>query len=103
MEEARESLEDGEYCPHLPAMSDDVLIDAAGNAWLGHRHHPGGTTERWAVFDPRGVWLGMVDTPPSFEVLSIAADRIIGVARGDFDVPYVEVRRLDRSGPNAGR
>ncbi len=96
MDQARQSLEEGEYYPRLPAISDDVLIDALGNVWLGHYHHPGDPTDRWAVFSEVGVWLGTVTTPPRFEVHQIGADRVIGVAKDEYDVPYIQVHRLDR-------
>ena len=96
MDQARQSLEDGEYYPRLPAASDDVEIDALGNVWLGHYHHPGRPTERWTVFDVDGVWQGTVDTPAGFEVHEIGVDEVIGVAKDEFDVPYIQVHRLHR-------
>lgn len=96
MDQARQSLEDGEYYPLLPAMSEDVKIDALGHVWLGHYHQPGHSTERWEVFDLAGVWLGTVETPPGFEVHEIGTDRVLGVAKDEYDVPYVQVLGLDR-------
>ena len=96
MDEARQSLEGGEYYPRLPATSDDVKIDALGNVWLGHYHHPGRPTERWAVFDVVGVWQGTVGTPSGFEVHEIGVDQVIGVGKDAYDVPYIQVHRLDR-------
>jgi len=48
------------------------------------------------VFDSLGVWLGTVTTPPGLEVHEIGVDQIIGVAKDDYDVPYVQVHRLTR-------
>ena len=96
MDQARQSLEEGEFYPRLPATSDDVKIDGLGNVWLGHYHQPGYPTEQWEVFDVAGVWLGTVETPSGFEVHEIGADRVIGVAKDKYDVPYIQVHRLDR-------
>ena len=96
MDEMRDALDEGAYYPHVPATSEDVIVDALGNTWLGHYHYPGAITERWEVFDSVGVWLGSVATPTRFEVHEIGSDRIIGVSRDEFDVPFVEVLRLDR-------
>jgi len=90
------ALEEGEYLPELPGTSGDLRIDSLGNLWVGRYHFPGLITSEWEVFDPKGVWLGTVQTPPGLTVHEIDTDRIIGVKKDDFDVPYVQVHRLDR-------
>lgn len=93
----RRSLEEGEYYDQLPATSFDIKIDVLGNVWVGRYHFPGGGhAEEWEVFDPAGVWLGSVETPPGLVVHSIGLDRIIGVAKGELDVSFIQVHRLDR-------
>ncbi len=94
MDQMRQALEEGVYYSHLPATSEDVLVDALGNVWVGHYHFPGAITEQWEVFDAAGVWLGSVDTPSGFEVHQIGVDRVIGVAKDELDVPFVQVHRL---------
>ena len=96
MARIRRSLEEGHYPERLPATGYEVLDDALGNTWVSAYHFPGRPAESWEVFDPDGVWLGTVTTPPSLEVKEIGLDRLIGVATDDFDVPYVQVHRLDR-------
>jgi len=96
MDQMRQALEEGAYYPVLPATSEDVRVDALGNVWVGHYHFPGAITERWEVFDAAGVWLGSVDTPSGFEVHQIDVEGIIGVAKDELDVPFVEVHWLDR-------
>lgn len=92
----RQALEEGTYFPVLPGTSADLRVDALGNLWVGRYHFPGLITDEWEVFDPDGFWLGTVRTPPGLSVHEIGVDRIIGVAKGDYDVPYVQVHRLDR-------
>ncbi len=96
LDRVRRSLEEGEYYPQLPATSGDVEVDALGNVWVGRYHFPGVPTEQWEVFDTAGVWLGTVETPSGLTVHEIGVDRIIGVAKDDYDVPYVQAHRLDR-------
>ncbi len=91
----RRSLEEMEYYPQLPATSD-VKIDALGNVWVGRHHFSWVPTEEWEVFDTAGVWLGSVETPPGLEVHGIGLDRVIGVAKDELNVLFVQVHRLDR-------
>ena len=91
----RRTLEGEEYCDQLPATSD-IKVDALGNVWVGHYHYSWLLTEQWEVFDPAGVWLGSVETPPGLKVHSIGLDQIIGVAKDELGVPFVQVHRLDR-------
>jgi hypothetical protein len=96
MDQMHDALDDGTSYPYLPATSEAIIVDALGYTWVGYYHYPGSITERWEVFDSRGVWLGGVTTPARFEVHEIAADRMIGVARDELDVPFVEVLGLER-------
>ncbi len=96
MDRIRRNLEEGEYYPQLPATFGEFEIDALGNVWVGRYHFPGDLTEQWEVFDTAGVWLGSVETPPGLEVREIGVHRIIGIAKDELDVPFVQVHRLDR-------
>lgn len=92
----RHSLEEGEYYPHLPAMSIDVEVDALGYVWVPRYHFPGEIAEEWEVFDSAGVWQGTVQTPKGLDVQQIGVDRVLGVVTDDLDVPYVQIHDLDR-------
>lgn len=97
MDRMRQYVDDASYHHRLPATAGEALkIDALGYVWVGRYHYPGALTLEWEVFDPSGIWMGMVETPPGLEVHEISRDQIIGIAKGDFDVPYVQVYRLDR-------
>lgn len=51
------------------------------------------------VFRPDGVYLGTVKLPQGFNVMEIGADHVLGVARDEMGVEYVQVYGLDRGGP----
>jgi hypothetical protein len=91
----RRAMEEGEYYHQLPATSE-IKIDVLGNVWVGRYHFSGAATLEWEVFDPTGVWLGTVETPPGLEVHQIGRERIIGVEKDELGVPFVHVHRLDR-------
>lgn len=92
----RRSLEEGQYAAQLPATGWRLLTDPHGNVWVSTYHFPGAQPEQWAVFSAEGVWLGMVEAPPGLEIKEIGESQVLGVALDDFDVPYVQVHRLDR-------
>lgn len=102
LDRVRQSLEEGEYYPTLPATSPDVEVDPLGNRWIGRYRFEGAVTEEWEVFDSTGVWLGSINTPPGLDVHQIAVDHVIGVARDEFNVPYVQVHQLNRSSGDDG-
>lgn len=97
MDRMRQYVDDARYHHQLPATAAEALkIDALGYVWVGRYHYPGSPTVEWEVFDPLGIWMGTVETPPGLEVHEISRDQIIGIAKDDFDVPYVQVYRLNR-------
>lgn len=52
----------------------------------------------WDVFNGAGEYLGEVAGPPNFVIYNVGRDYVLGLRRGEFDVPFVEVYRLVRSG-----
>lgn len=92
----RRSLDEAEYASRLPALHPDPKVDPLGHLWIRRYHFPRVDAREWEVFDSDGVWLGTVETPPGLEVHEIGVDHIIGVAKGEYDVPYVQVHRLSR-------
>ena len=55
------------------------------------------------VFRPDGVYLGTVKLPQDLDVMEIGMDYVLGVARDELGVEYVQVYGLDRGGaPNPG-
>lgn len=92
-------LESYTLADHFPAFST-VLADGAGHLWVREYDLP--REERpaplWTVFDPEGRVLGFVETPAGLDVLQIGEDFILGRVRDEFEVEYVQVWPLERSG-----
>lgn len=89
-------------CPvveSFPAYSS-LRGDALGHLWVAEFKLPDARYEGtlWTVFDAEGRALGFVETPDGFRVLEIGADYMLGRTRDEFDVEYVQVWALDRSG-----
>ena len=80
----------------LPGYSR-VLAAAGGRIWARIYAVDPTSSEAWEVFDPNGLWLGGVTAPDGFELMSVGADRMVGVWRGELGVEYVQVFRLHRS------
>ena len=51
------------------------------------------------VFRPDGVYLGTMKLPQDLDVMEIGTDYVLGVARDELGVEYVEVYGLERGGP----
>ncbi len=77
----------------MPAHAG-ILVDEAGNLWVGEYRRPGDDQPRWNVFDPEGHWLGTVDTPPRFAIDQIGDDFVLGRYRDELDVEYVRLYKL---------
>ena len=91
------SVESLALAEHFPAFST-VLADGAGHLWVREYDFP--QEERsaplWTVFDPEGRVLGFVETPTGLEILQIGEDFILGRAKHEFEVEYVQVWPLER-------
>lgn len=74
-----------------------LLIDAVRNVWV-KEYSPAAEEDpnRFLVFDPEGIWLGVVAAPPGLEVLSIGSDYVIGLSEDEFGVEVVSVHRLEK-------
>lgn len=92
-------LESFTLAEHFPAFST-VLADAAGHLWVREYDLPReeDPVPLWTVFDPEGRVLGFFETPAGLDILQIGEDFIVGRARDEFEVEYVEVWPLERSG-----
>lgn len=93
--ELRERLREDNFPDTRPAY-DRFLIDPAGRLWVRAFRGPGDERSRWSVFDTAGAWLGDVGMPPRFRATEIGVDHVLGVRRGDLDVPRVELYRIRR-------
>jgi len=80
----------------LPAHAQ-LVVDSEGNLWVQDYPLPGAGRSRWAVFDPEGAWLGMVDMAPDFSVYQIGPDFVLGRWSDEVGVEHVRVYELIKS------
>ncbi|MFC1660674.1 hypothetical protein ACFL3S_04280 [Gemmatimonadota bacterium] len=76
-----------------PAHGTDIVTDDDGNLWIPEYRLP---TEQpsWTVFDPKGRFLGVVDTPANGFLTDIGSDFILGVWQDELDVEQVRMYRI---------
>lgn len=77
-----------------PAYSR-FLVDVDGFLWIQDFSY-NGEARSWSVFEPEGVWLGVVEFPDGFRPTQILRDRVVGVGRDELDVQYAQVYGLTR-------
>ena len=76
-----------------------IEVDAPGNLWVREYNLPeDGDRALWTVFDPEGMVLGFIETPPGLVIHEIGEDYILGKAEDELGVEYVQMWGLDRSG-----
>lgn len=81
----------------VPAYST-LLLDPGGHLWVGeyrfelNRHPP----DRWVIFDREGRLVSLVRTPPGFELMAVAEDRVYGRATDELNVQYVVGYAIER-------
>ena len=78
-----------------PAFGE-ILSDRAGYLWVREYRASGAEGAVWAVFDPEGRIQGLVETPPGLRIFEIGEDYILGWARDDLGVEYVQLWSLSR-------
>ena len=81
----------------LPAFNS-LIADRVGHLWLEEFEPPGEERPgaRWTVLDPEGRVLGWVETPDGLEIYEIGADYLLGDARDELGVEYVQLWSLER-------
>ena len=90
-------LESFTLAEHFPAFST-VMADGAGHLWVREYDLPQeeNPVPLWTVFDLEGRVLGFVETPAGLDILQIGEDFILGRAKDEFEVEYVQVWPLER-------
>ena len=83
----------------LPAF-DKLLSDEDGYLWVRDFDHrlPADRDERWNVFDPNGRYLGALEMPASFSLMTITPKYIAGVSRNAGGAEIVRVYELKKPG-----
>jgi hypothetical protein len=79
----------------MPAYGE-FIVDEAGNLWVGEYRRPGDDQPRWKIFDPRGVYLGVVETPPGLRIYEIGMDYVLGRWSGDLEVEHIRMYALQK-------
>jgi len=80
--------------PDLMPAHGEFIADADRNLWVEEYRRPGNDQPRWKVFDPEGVYLGVVQTPPRFQIFELGSDYLLGRWRDDLDVEHVQLYQL---------
>jgi hypothetical protein len=65
---AERRLLDQRFPDAIPDHANRMYADALGNLWLQDYRMADDEPFRWSVFDPEGLWLGVVETPLGFTV-----------------------------------
>jgi len=84
--------------PETMEAFGNLVVDHAGHLWVAETSAFADSARRWSVFDPDGVWLGDVTTPPRLNVQEIGADYVLGNATDELDVERVLLYRLVKPG-----
>ena len=81
----------------LPAFSS-LRSDPDGNLWARDFDValPGDRSERWNVFDANGLYLGALEMPKGFSLLTVGIDYIGGVAKDRFGTEQVRIYELKK-------
>jgi len=91
------------YSETLPAF-DRIIADADDRLWVQEFVPTFEADERergWWVLDAEGAWVARATFPQRFILHAARGDLAVGVRRDEFDVHWVEVRRIVAGG--AGR
>ena len=81
--------------PDAKPFIEEIDIASDGTLWVEVIREGG---NRWEVFDSDGQLLASLPAPPRGHLPpAIGADHVLTVRRGDFDLEYVDVWRIDRS------
>ena len=87
----------GEFLSERTPVVANVVISVDGDIWVRRYEFASSDPAEWFVLSPDGELRGSVYTPPDFSLHEIRLDHIVGVARDDFDVPYVRRYPLTRA------
>jgi hypothetical protein len=88
----------------LPAMeaADSFLfvkIDGFGRLWTRHEPHDPEHPSTWHVFGASGQPLGVIRTPPRFQIQDIGTNRLAGRGWDELGVEHVQVFAYDAPPP----
>ena len=95
----RSRYEDALLGEHVPVFGI-AFVDSEDRLWVSGPAWPSldSTPRQWSVFSKDGFWLGDLEPPEGVRIVDSRGDLVLGVWHDEFDVPYVQVHRLDRVG-----
>ena len=70
--------------------------DPLGCLWVEESRGPGDDVPVWSIFDAEGALQARVSLPEGVDLLEAGVDYVLGLVRGEFDVEYVQMFRLER-------
>ena len=89
------ALYENELEPEQRAPYGAFLVDTEGFLWVQDFAYEG-AARTWAVFDPEGIWLGVVELPEGFQPTQILTDRMAGIWRDELEIEYARIYGLER-------
>ena len=93
-ESVREDLESKQHPPTFPALSDQLIVDAAERIWVGEYRRPGDREQAWWIFTVDGRMVGRVNVPVNLTITDAGPDWVLGTWRGQDDVLTVRLYDL---------
>ncbi len=91
----RTMFENRPFPDRMPAY-DGLLVDAEGYLWVAEYRPPGDDQPRWRIFDDRGAYLGILETPKRFRIFEIGSDYLLGRWADERDVEHIRMYGLVR-------
>ena len=95
-DQLRSRIEQAKY-PATRPFFGLLLGDEQGNLWAQEVAAPGDKTQRYAVVDSSGRFLGRVTLPTGFRLSAIGAGMLYGVWKDEDDLEHVRGYRLSRA------
>lgn len=89
------SLYQGQPKPENRPAYSGFLVDSEGFLWVQDFSYVG-EARSWAVFDPEGLWVGIVEFPDRFRPTQILGDRVVGIWRDEHDVEHARIYEFTR-------
>ncbi|MYI06769.1 MAG: hypothetical protein F4059_05500 [Gemmatimonadetes bacterium] len=92
-----------------PAI-EGIIVDTEGYLWIREwSESESGIPDQWSVFDPEGVWLGVLPVPPNpqpmdfflctlFDPCWVGKEFLLMIRRDELAVERVEGYRIRRDG-----
>lgn len=91
----RRGYEESHFGDQVPFFAT-AFVDKEERLWVSGPIWPSlqGTPRQWSVFSKDGIWQGDLEAPEGLRIVDCMGDRVLGIFRDEFDVPFVQVHRL---------